>query len=128
MKSLIAISAITLLLPAVPAVAQDYREQDYFRYCQERAREFSGYDGRAPNRYNRRSGALEGMARGAAGGTIEGLLRGENRRERRERRRRGAIIGGLIGAITDGAERRDEQRRARAYRLELDACMQAGDY
>ena len=123
-------AAAAFMAPSV--AAQDrydrYDERDYYRYCQERARDFSGYEGRAPSRYNRRSRALEGAARGAAGGTIEGFIRGEDRKERRERRRRGAIIGGIIGALADGAERREEQRRARAYRLELDACMRSGGY
>ncbi|WP_298309232.1 hypothetical protein [uncultured Erythrobacter sp.] len=115
-----------------PAVAQDRAdrsdERDYYRYCEQRARDFSGYNGRVPGSYSRRNRALEGAARGAAGGTIEGFIRGEDRRERRERRRRGAIIGGIIGAIADGAEKRKEQRRARTYRLELDACMRAGGF
>ncbi len=124
--------AVAATFTVSPAVSQDrgnrYEERDYYRYCDQRARDFSGYDGRVPGNYSRRNRALEGAARGAAGGTIEGFIRDENRRERRERRRRGAIIGGIIGAIADGAEKRKEQRRARTYRLELDACMRAGGY
>lgn len=101
--------------------------QDHYRYCQQRAANFSGYNGPVPNRYLP-GGALEGAAKGAASGALGSFIFGKNKKERRRAAKRGAIIGGLIGAIKRGAAKKQVDRRARAYRLELDACMRAGGY
>jgi len=117
--------ACVLSLLASPAVAQrgegQYLESRY-DYCRERARAFSGYEGRVPDRYLP-GGALEGAARGSGAAGLGSLLSGDNRRERRRAERRGAIIGGIIGALRRGAAKKEQERKARTYRLELDACM-----
>lgn len=124
--------SLGLVLAPLNLHAQDRSDRsadmaDYYDYCQDRARDLSGYDGRTPERY-RRGGALEGASRGARDATIRSLLSGESRQERREARRRGAVIGGILGALARSGERREEQRQARMYRLELDECMRSGGY
>jgi len=124
--------AITgLLILHAPAFAQQARSdnstQDHYRYCQQRAQNFSGYTGPVPSRHLP-GGALEGAARGAATGAVGSWVFGKNKKQRKKAARRGAIIGGLVGAIKRGAAKKEIQRSARAYRLELDACMRSGGY
>lgn len=112
-----------LLAASASAQGQDQQYlESRFDYCHERARAFSGYEGEVPNRYLP-GGALEGAARGSGLAGLGSLLSGDNRRERRRAERRGAIIGGIIGAIRRGEARKEQERKARIYRLELDACM-----
>ncbi len=110
-----------LMLTGVQPVAA----QDRYRYCQQRASEFSGYNGRVPDRYLP-GGALEGAAKGAAVSGIGGLIFEKNKKKRKRNVRRGAAIGALVGAIKRGNAKKKQKRAARNYRLELDACMRGG--
>lgn len=112
---------ILLTMSAQPAAAQDQ-----YRYCQQRAAEYSGYRGSVPNRHLP-GGAFEGAARGAAGSVIGGAIFDRNRKQRRRDLRRGAAIGALVGSIKRGHARHEQDRAAREYRLELDACMRGGN-
>ena len=89
-----------------------------FDHCHERARAFSRYDGPVPDRY-RPGGTLEGAARGAARGAATSLITGDTSKSTGL----GALFGGLFGSIKRSEARQEEDRRARVYRLELDACM-----
>ncbi len=119
-------TAAVIALVASSASAQGrydrYDERDNYRYCHERAVGFSGYRGRVPDRYLP-GGALEGAAKGSGLGALGSILSGDSRKERKRAERRGAIIGGIVGAIKRGEARKEERRKARIYRLELDACM-----
>ncbi len=122
--------AISLFWMPASVSAQDRQSeesysQERYEYCRQRAVDLSGYRGPTPRRY-RPGGLLEGAARGAATGAVGSLIFGGNSRERRRAARRGAIIGGIIGAIKRGEAKKEEKRRARVYRLELDTCMRAG--
>jgi hypothetical protein len=112
------LAAITLF--AHPAAAQDR-----YSYCQQRAADLSGYNGRVPDRYLP-GGALEGAARGAAVSGLGGLIFEKNKKKRKRNVRRGAAIGALVGAIKRGNAKKKQKRAARNYRLELDACMRGG--
>jgi len=107
------------------ATAQPASAQDRYRYCQQRAAEFSGYNGRVPDRYLP-GGALEGAAKGAATSGIGGLIFEKNKKKRKRDVRRGAALGALFGAIKRGNAKKQQNRAARNYRLELDACMRGG--
>ncbi|KEO90488.1 hypothetical protein EH31_10395 [Erythrobacter longus] len=115
-------------LLASPATAQSrdgrYLESRY-DYCQERARAFSGYDGRVPDRYLP-GGALDGAAKGSGLSALGALLSGKNKKERKKAERRGAIIGAIVGAARRSEAKKEQKRKARVYRLELDACMRGG--
>mgnify|MGYP000327255683 CR=1 FL=1 len=116
---------ITLVPAMMLVVVQPASAQDRYRYCQQRAAEFSGYNGRVPDRYLP-GGALEGAARGAAVSGIGGLIFEKNKKKRKRNVRRGAAIGALVGAIKRGNAKKKQKRAARNYRLELDACMRGG--
>lgn len=127
----ISLAILSLLVFHIPASAQQgrpaYSGQDHYRYCQQRAETFSGYTGPVPSRHLP-GGALEGAARGAATGAVGSWVFGKNKKQRKKAARRGAIIGGLVGAMKRSAAKKEIQRSARAYRLELDACMRSGGY
>jgi len=117
--------AISLL--ASPAIAQRGNWSDSnsrYEYCHERARAFSGYEGRVPNRYLP-GGALEGAAKGSGLSALGALLSGKSKKERKKAERRGAIIGAIVGAARRSEAKKEQKRKARIYRLELDACMNA---
>ena len=113
------ILAAFFLLPQ-PAAAQDR-----YSYCQQRAAQITGYTGRVPDRHLP-GGALEGAAKGALSAGIGGLIFEKNKKKRRRNVRRGAALGALFGAIKRGAAKKKQNRAAREYRLELDACMRGG--
>lgn len=116
----VGIASALILTAAQPAAAQDRYE-----YCQQRASGLSGYSGRVPDRYLP-GGALEGAAKGAATAGIGGLIFEKNKRKRKRNVRRGAALGALFGAIKRGNAKKKQNRAARNYRLELDACMRGG--
>ncbi|WP_298465996.1 hypothetical protein [uncultured Erythrobacter sp.] len=123
-KSLVC-GLVTAALLAASASAQEKDPQyleSRFDYCHERALAFSGYEGKVPDRYLP-GGALEGAAKGSGLGALGALISGKNKKERKKAERRGAILGAIVGAIKRGEAKKDQQRKARIYRLELDACM-----
>ncbi len=117
----IMVGALTSVL-CLPVQAQ--YNQSRYEYCQQRAADFSGYRGPVPNRYLP-GGALDGAAKGAASGAVGSLIFGGNKKERKKAAKRGAIIGGIVGALKRGAAKKEQRKKARIYRLELDACMGA---
>ncbi len=112
-------------LAAIALFAHPAAAQDRYSYCQQRASDLSGYTGRVPDRYLP-GGALEGAARGAAVSGVGGLIFEKNKKKRKRNVRRGAAIGALVGAIKRGNAKKKQNRAARNYRLELDACMRGG--
>ncbi len=120
--------SMATMLATVSLAAQSASAQyapDRYSYCQERASAISGYRGPVPDHYLP-GGALDGAARGAAGAAIGGLIFEKDKKKRKRNVRRGAAIGAIVGAIKRGKAKKQQQRAARIYRLELDACMRGG--
>ncbi|GAB5387065.1 MAG: hypothetical protein Alpg2KO_00330 [Alphaproteobacteria bacterium] len=106
----VALVAAALSLPFAVAIPSPVEARSYKEYCEDRARDLSGYRG---NRGRVTAGAIRG---GLEAAIIAGAL-GANRAERRRAARIGAVIGGLSKA------RRPNSRKARIYRLEYENCM-----
>lgn len=117
----VGLAPILLSLTAQPVSAQDR-----YSYCQQRAAEYSGYQGNVPDRHLP-GGALEGAARGAASAAISGVIFDRSRKQKKRAVRRAAAVGALVGSLKRGHAKREQDRAARNYRLELDACMRGGN-
>lgn len=90
----------------LPANAQGYRD-----YCHQRAQDLSGFRG------GRGGDVVGGTVKGAIGGAIISGILGGKKKDRKKAAKLGALLGGLKAAS------RPNNRAARIYRLEFEACM-----